>query len=388
MRGAGACLLVVSSLALAPLGAARAADPGEGLAMPSEPSAGVSSGRVPQVPVRLLVLDPTLEFSARVRGQVSDLDLSLVVEAASADGQAPDVDVAARAARHGADVVAWVGASQPGEAPGTAVYLWLAAQPALRARRVGPPLAPDESDEHSATLEAAALIVRGAVRAVAFERARARLADASAPASEPAEVATAAPTAAPASAPVLDHAADEPAQSALRWAPRGGVSWTLDGVAAGGAWAVSAGFALRLGAFGVGVVGSVGMPTSLQLPDVTLDLQRNSLALELSWEVFSRGPLALRPALVAGGAWISREARATSSDVLTTDGQRVLGAFAGADAALELALSPALRLALSPGLRWSAHTERYVLQTQGDPLYAAEATRLSASVGVSLGALF
>jgi hypothetical protein len=378
MKRPWSCALVVAGLVLVPLDAARAAQPG------APPGVSHELNASEQAPVRLLVLDTTLEFSARVRGQVSDLDLLLVVEAASA-ALGTDDDLAARAARHDADVVAWLGAAPPGEAEGTAVYLWLAAQPAVRARRVGPLLSPVESDEHSATLEAAALMVRSAVRAVVFERARTTLAAAAAPA------VAVAPQEPPASAPALDRAPVEvsaPAAGTRRWAARGGVSWTLDGVGEGGAWAASAGFALRLGAFGVGVVGSVGMPTSLHLPDVTLELQRNTLALELSWEIYSEGPLALRPALVAGAGWVSREARASSTDIQTTVGRSVLGAFAGADAALELALSPVLRLALSPGLRWSAHTERYVLQTQGAELYAAEATRLSASVGLSLGALF
>src|SRR5687767_15167784 len=67
-------------------------------------------------PVRLLVLEGVPEFSARVRGQVSDLGLTLAVEAASPVSTRAEVEalVGARAAGRRVDVVAWLG-ELPGE---------------------------------------------------------------------------------------------------------------------------------------------------------------------------------------------------------------------------------------------------------------------------------
>jgi len=393
------------------------------------PIATTAQGAALAPRVRVLVIDSVPEFGARVRGQLSDLDVLLQIDAPAASPPRGELasSLAEMAARRAADVIAWLGEA-PGDAAagvptGIAVHMWIAGRDRVYSRRIGralsstpaPRQASDENHagalgdrplldigaEQSATLETAALFLRGAVRSVLFDRAGARDAHAdvsltieSPPAGPAREVAIppAARTAPPLSPePVADSAPTRAGSRSTRlaWAPHAGLDWTYAGLSRSGSWAIGAGLGLRLGRFSVGAEGRFGFPEMVRQESVELSLQRQILLAEIGWEALHSGRFALRPTLRAGAAWLSRSSITSAVDLTATSERRSLSALASFDLVAEYELTSVLRLSASSGLNWLSHVPRFAVGiTPTRHVVLLEAWRWQPNAGIALGAIF
>jgi hypothetical protein len=399
------------ALLLGVLGAHLSADGRAALAQsPEQPAPAASTA-----PVRLLVLESVPEFSARVRGQVSDLDLTLAVEATSPLSSQAEVEalVAARAAQRAADVVAWLGelpGKSPADARNTMVYVWIAGHDRVHARRVGPRAnaassesapRPDNAPsllpnigaaapgERSATLEAAALVVRSAVRAVRFEREGA--------AAEPSLDEPAPTPAPPAPAPArptrleADRGASEGTEQpphAVRWSPRAGLDWSNAGLNPNGFWSVSAGLDLHFGPLSGGASASWSFVEPALYRGVEFALDRRALLAEVGWAVLDHPNFALRPKLGAGAAWLTRTTTATAWG---GDGQpphTSLSPLVTGDLVAECQLTGPFTLDLHGGVRWFAHTTRFLVDSPEGDVALASGWRFQPNAGIALRAIF
>jgi hypothetical protein len=346
-------------------------------------------------PVRLLVLEGVPEFSARVRGQVSDLGLTLVVEAASPVATRAEVEalVAARAAGQPVDVVAWLG-ELPGESSADGrsmtVYVWIVGHDRVHARQIGPPaIGARSDDDRSATLEAAALVVRSAVRAVSFEREGREHAAASPEA--PAASAPSLLAALPAAVPEVDRgvAGDgERERQGIGWSPHAGIDWSHAGLNPNGFWSANAGLDLHWGSLSAGVAGGWGLVEPVAYRGVTFEIERRSLVAELGWAVLQRPSFVLRPKLAAGAAWLTRTTRGLTGLADAEPPRTALSAIASGELAAEYRLAGPFTLGLHGGLRWFAHTTRYVVQAPTGDVALAAGWRVQPNMGIALGALF
>jgi hypothetical protein len=385
--------------------------------------------------VRLLVLESFPEFGARVRGQLSDLDVLLEIDGAVPNAPRAELDarLAELAARRGADVVAWLGAA-PADAGSSqsdsiAVHIWIAGRGPVYSRRIGPAALPraaarradenhssvletrptlDLGDEQSATLETAALFVRGAVRSVLFERAgaRAELASEAAPAIEPPpavssaampEPAGSAASASPGGSPdaVLQDTDRDPAGASsalstpLAWATHAGLDWTYAGLSRSGSWSIDAGFGLRLGRWNVGVDGSVAFPEIVHHENVELSLRRQTLLAEIGWEVLRLPSFALRPTVQAGAARFSRSSSSSAASRAPTAERFSWSPLVALRLGAEYEITRALRLSSSAGLGWVSQVPRYVLEVlPARRIAPLEAWHWQPNVGIALGAVF
>jgi hypothetical protein len=372
--------------------------------------------------VRLLLLESVPEFGARVRGQLSDLDVVIEIEARAAGTPSVALEsaLAELAARHAADVIAWLAeAPGSGTSTGEAVHIWIAGRDRVYSRRIGPRLtsspsprqpadenhssaldarpSPPVGDEQSATLETAALFVRGAVRSVSFERTGARgvADDGSMPIEAPLPVAP--PEATVALSP---RARSEPARDAvvdtagtgttrLAWAPHAGLDWSYAGLSRSGCWSLDAGLGLRLGRFSVGVDGSFGFPEVVRHENVELSLRRQTLLAEAGWELLRLPRFALRPTLQAGAEWLSRSSSTSALNRVATPERFSASALVSLQLVAEYELSAALRLSASSGLGWLSHVPRYLIESPpAQPLAPLEAWRWQPNAGIALGAVF
>jgi hypothetical protein len=385
----------------------------------AEPAAAAHAA--PASRVRLLVLGSASEFAARVGGQLSDLDVVLQADTPPSDADAPIEDtLAALAARHEADVVAWL-AEAPLEAGARAafathVHIWIAGREQVYSRRIaagtasrGPPRSASteyghsgalgggqrgpSGDDRSATLETAALFVRGAVRSVFLERSGGQAA-----VNDPAQE----PEVSPQPAPVAPTRADERAvgderalapgaarSSRLAWVPRVGLEWNQAGFGAVGAWSIDAAFGLRLGRFSAGIGVTGGFPELVRYQDVELSLRRETLLAEIAWEALELGPFGFHPLLSAGAARFTRSSRALVTNRAATPDQTALSALVAFELVVECELGETLRLRSNAGVGWLSHVPRYELDAppalQSAPL---EAWRWQPNAGIALGAVF
>jgi hypothetical protein len=315
------------------------------------------------------------------------------------------------------------------------VYVWVVGHERVHARRVGPhafargperaskgghalSLARREGgaspDEHSATLEAAALVVRGAVRAVSFEREGRSASEpetsldepARAPPPEPIRAAQSAGAVAPAAlspaalsppAPSrarafqADHGAAESSErepQGPRWSPRAGLDWSHAGLNPGGFWSASAGLDVRVGALSAGASASLGFVEPAVYRGVAFELDRRTLLAEVGWAVLQRPSFALRPKLGAGAAWLTRTTTQTAWGGAGEPVSTSLSPLVTGDLVAEYQLAGPLALELHAGLRWFAHTTRYIVKSpEGDvPLVAG--WRWQPNAGIALGAAF
>jgi len=384
--------------------------------------------------VRLLVLDAVPEFAARVRGQVSDLDLTLDVEPARSRSTRAEVEalVVERAAQQGADVVAWLGeVSSDGATLGRmTVCVWLTGHAGLHTRRVDPRAA-----ERSATLEAAAMVVRSAVRAVSLERAGAVASDtlplatnepeesrvepaATAPELTPAasrevprkmlreappepSASPRAPRATPPAAVLAparsepfdaDRGADEASRRrssrALRWSPRAGMEWSHAGLNPRGFWSATAAVELRWGRASIGASAGWGFAEPVAYQGVSFELERRTLLAEVGWAVLDTSRFLLRPQLGAGAAWLTRSTLATAWGETTEPSRTAISPLVAGELVGEYRLAGPFSVDLHAGLRWLPHTTRYVIEAPLGPVPLASGWRWQPSAGVALGAVF
>jgi hypothetical protein len=411
----------------------------------AEPDAAASAdvGRA----VRLLVLGGVPEFVARVRGQLSDLDVSIETDPSLARGSPAELDAALSglATRHDADVIAWLGearddanASSAGAgASGTTdrVHIWVATRRQVYSRRIGPPRpstpSPPEpageshvsaldtrrraaiGSEQSATLETAALVVRSAVRSVLFEQrvAGGSADDAAATLDPPAPIAapkrvlttasTAPPEAAGTAAPRASSAASledregsadaspRSGSASLGWAAHAGLDWTYAGLSPSGSWSLDAGLALRLQRFRLGVGGSYGFPEIVRHADVQLELQRQTAFVEVGWEALSLPRFVLLPTLQVGAARFTRSSSTSAPDRLAAPAEWSLSALACLALVAQYDLSGVLRLSWGVGVDYLSHVPRYLLARPGEQqIPLLEAWRWQPNAGIALGAVF
>jgi len=348
-------------------------------------------------PVRLLVIDGVPEFSARVRGQVSELGLTLAVEAARPLATHAEVEalLAERAAGRGADVVAWLG-ELPGEGPADArsmtVYVWIVGHDRVHARRVGPrALGASAEGDRSATLEAAALVVRSAVRAVSFEREGRIHAAASPEAPEAVPPAPSSLAPLPATAPEADRGVADDGEReprAVRWSPRAGIDWSHAGLNPNGFWSANAGLELHWGSLSGGVGAGWGFVEPVAYRGVAFELERRSLVAELGWAVLQRPSFVLRPKLAAGAAWLTRTTRGLAWSGDAEPPSTSVSAIVSGELVAEYQLAGPFTLGLHGGLRWFAHTTRYVVDAPIGDVALAAGWRVQPNAGIALGALF
>jgi hypothetical protein len=381
-------------------------------------------------PVRLLVFASAPGFAARVRGQLSGLDVTLELETAMPPGPSTERTDALLelAARHTADVIAWLdeAADDASAGPrGCVVHVWIAGRPSLHSRRIGPARrasppphrgADDhhastldtasgidlgDGDERSASLETAALVVRGAVRAVSFERSGARASTNDLPpelelrnASPPLAVTTPKPASASQSPPLEDtglsvRAGTPSAARAPAWAPHAGLQWSFAGLNPTGRWSLDAGVAVRTGRLSAGVAGSWSFPEVVQYQSVELRLGRQTLLAEVGWTILQTERFALQPSLGAGAAWFSRSSSTDASDRSVTPEGRSISALVAVQLEADYALTRALHLSLSSGFDWLSHVPRYVIVVPAnEPTPVLEPWRWQPNVGIALGAIF
>jgi hypothetical protein len=398
-----------------------------------EPPHGVTSDDV-GAPVRLLVLGSVPEFIARVRGQVSDLDVLIEIDAwrTRTPRADPGEALIELAARHDADVIAWLrevsdnasassaGAEAVSGRSAHAVHVWVAARRQVYSRRIGPlhrsgpsssepagvnhPGALDTreprvtSSEQSATLEAAALIVRSAVRSVLLEQSGrgGSVGDASMAieASTASSESALPPAAITVPGSVEDRegsgsASPEGAAAALRWAPHARLDWTYAGLSRSGSWSLGMGLALRYQRLSLGVGGSYGFPEIVQHANVQLELRRQTLFAEVGWEALSLPRFTLLPMLQAGVARFARSSSTSAPDRLAKPAESSISALASLELVAEYELTGALRLSGVAGVDFLSHVPRYLLDGAGAQQIAPlEAWRFQPNAGIALGAVF
>jgi hypothetical protein len=410
----------------------------------AEPSGAPARADV-SAPVRLLVLGDVPEFVARVRGQVSDLDVLIEIDTALARAPGAELEDALLelSARHEADVIAWLGdargdasasAGGPRSGRADAVHVWVAAQRQVYSRRIGPPHTsspppqpaganpPSALDtrpvvvvngsERSATLETAALVVRSAVRSVFFEQhgaggvagdastAMEASPDASSLGALPAapiagpEATVATADSAPPSGSLEDRegsaGASPPGPSVpIAWAPHAGLDWTYAGLSRSGSWSLAVGLALRLQRVSLGIGGSYGFPEIVEHADVELELRRQTLFAEVGWEALSWQGFALLPTLQAGVARFMRSSSTSALDRLAKPAESSISALASLELVAQYELTFALRLRGAGGVDFLSHVPRYLLDGAGaEQIPPLEAWRWQPNAGIALGAVF
>jgi hypothetical protein len=270
------------------------------------------------------------------------------------------------------------------------VCVWIVGHERVHARQIGPrAIGARPDDDRSATLEAAALVVRSAVRAVSFEREGREHAAASPEA--PAASAPSSLAALPAAAPEVDRGLGDDGErdrQALGWSPHAGIDWSHAGLNPNGFWSANAGLDLHWGSLSAGVGGGWGFVEPVAYRGVTFEIERRSLVAELGWAVLHRPSFVLRPKLAAGAAWLTRTTRGLTGSVGAEPPSTSLSAIASGELVAEYRLAGPFTLGLHGGLRWFAHTTRYVVEAPSGNVALAAGWRVQPNAGIALGAQF
>ena len=260
----------------------------------------------------------------RLYGQTSDLDVELVDVAVSAlePNLRGRLDAADHmAASRGARVVVWLEVAS-GEADRAAVYICEPATGRVFVRELRGEQTQDgvrSGPAGTATLEAAALVIREALRALAegvvIGVRRDELVPDSPPPSLPAPVG---------SSPEPES---EPEPFRLRWLAGAGWQLAFDGVTPSGQQAVAVRLGARTDALHLALVGAAGLATELRDGPSTLELRRHTVALAAGGTLPMAGSLAARMELCVGvvvfqrrtitaGAGLQRVAEGTAPSLL------------------------------------------------------------------------
>jgi hypothetical protein len=264
----------------------------------------------------------------RLRGQVSDLGAALVVERGPLEPRlAGQLDRGAALARaHGAPVVVWFLHPGPRDA---VVLVAVPASERVLVRRVA---AGRRAGDRSAMLEAAAVIVRGALRAlaaggrigIATEAAVRQLED-----REPAPVAGL-PVAGPPPPP-----APAPRRAALGW--RAAVGWQVagDGASPYAQQGIAARLALERGRLLLELAAWAGLPSRLDDGQTTVELTRHAGGLAAGWAVVRGEHLRLVLGAWLGAAAYFRSTAVTAAGVAATPSRASAAFVAGPEARLQ-----------------------------------------------------
>lgn len=305
----------------------------------------------------LLLLRGEVDWVARVRGQLDDVDASVSVSSAPPGGSfESQLETARRlGTEHDAHVVAWIafeleppeGSAPEERAPGAYVLVWSASTGQHYARRLGEPWNQLSPPDQSAALEIGALTVRSAVRSLAID-----LRD------EPPNEAALPP--APAQVPLT--AAREVPSAGWGWHAGASYNWQLDGQTAWGMSTLAARIGLHRGAWSGSLQGGWGLPASIDAPGAELELQRHVAWLEAAHAPLSLSGFSMEALVRLGVTFGRRETRPTSDDVLATRPrtERALGLSAGVRGALHVNDSHSLTLGVAA--TWLSEAPRYVVE--------------------------
>jgi len=176
-------------------------------------------------------------------------------------------------------------------------------------------------------------------------------------------------------------ASDYSAPLELRWSSELGMVGHMQGEPALGSVALQAGLGVASGAWGLSVLGQLGIPTTSSLGPAQIELQRYALLAELDYFGWSAGAWQFGPLLRAG---FSLTARETLSDnpALTGSGSSSQGSLLlGGGWSSEYRWSERLGFFLRGVLDWQTSPATYaVLTTTGEPVVIAQAWALQPSV--------
>jgi hypothetical protein len=297
-------------------------------------NATVARGATPTLDERLRVVVwvVTADDNAlveRVRGQLSDLDLALEVH----HGEAPLDASSARENFSGSKVLAVVWFQRPApDADRVVVHAHEVATQRTSVREIGDALPTPDGALSSATLEATALVVREAVRAMAMRDA--------APPPEP--VAATPPPPEP-----------PPSQRTARVSFRADFAWiaVFDGAEDGARHGPRLGLDARYQAFELGLFAGTTLPTEDEDAYGVIRLRRHVFGAHPGYAWRNRDGLALGVGLRAGIVLYARSTENPKANVTPTSGSVSPSLLVGPE--LRLGWSPAsgpIELALSAGL--------------------------------------
>ncbi len=356
----------------------------------SAPEAGVDGAlKVPRADViRVVLRAPGRALENRVRGQLVDLDVQLLLDDSpvehSREGRR---DSALRLSRaHDADLIVWVresevddeGSNKRGEA---VVVVWFAESASDYTRSVGPSLEQLVSGQDSVALEVAALTVRSAVRSANMERVPELP-----PSDEPSE------TTDLRQLPSPREPAPRVAEPSANPEPSDG--WRLElGVGARAGW-TGVGTALaprvhggvRIGPLRSVATFSVGLPSNAVASDIEFELRRDQLGVEASLEVVRAGLTRWSPIVRFDVERSSRTTRATPADVTASASHVVVNTSFGAGAFFEWRVHSEHQLQLQVMTDWyPVRTDHTVRATDGSLVSSTPTWRLQPSVGIAWG---
>jgi hypothetical protein len=239
-------------------------------------------------------------IAQRIAGQAADLDVAVsIARGPQLEGRLTDQLAAADglAKERGARVVVWF--ELDARAPGAVlVFVSEPASGRLLVRRVG---GEEGSTPTSATFEAAALVVRSALRALAaggvigVERDEVLRERGAQPAAPVPMRKSAAPR--PETPPAPLRSREPPPEKAPTESPGEGLSWlggvgfqiAADGAAEAGALSIVGHGGLMLRPLELGVIASAGLPSASKDPFASVALSRYSAAATAAWQAL-RGP--------------------------------------------------------------------------------------------------
>jgi len=385
----------------------------------------------------LVVPGPAPDWVRRVRGQLSDLPASIETLSVAVQDLSPD-ELRQRleqlAEQQNVELVASIVRVERATGEPTEVAIWFAESERFYLR----PLADDWSHlsapDRSGALELAALSVRSAVRALILDPAQieafaqasesdsasaatlpgaaassatasrgsladpspdAPLADTSpvaSPATRPPAVSvTALPPrdelraarSAPVSGGVADVSSSElpSAPLELRWSSELGMVGYMQGEPALAAVAFQAGMGLASGAWGLSVLGQLGVPSISSLGPAQLELQRYALLGELDYSLWSTARWQLGPLLRGGLTLTERDTRPKNEALAPSDSATQRSLLLGAGWSSEYRWSEQLGFFLRGVLDWHSAAGRYAVVTRaGESVALAEAWAFQPSV--------
>jgi len=193
----------------------------------------------------------------------------------------------------------------------------------------------------------------------------------------------------PSSARVHDSVADTASASdtsaplELRWSSELGMVGSMQGEPALGSVALQAGLGLASGAWGLSVLGQLGLPTTSSLGPAQVELQRYALLAEFGYSGWNAGAWQFGPLLRGGLTLTERETHSDSPALTASDSAWQGSLLLGAGWSSEYRWSERLGFFLRAVVDWQASPATYAVRTTTDePVVSAEAWAVQPSVAL------
>jgi len=193
----------------------------------------------------------------------------------------------------------------------------------------------------------------------------------------------------PSSARVHDGVADTASGSdtsaplELRWNTELGMVGSMQGEPALGSVALQAGLGFASGAWGLSVLGQLGIPTTSSLGLAQVELQRYALLAELGYSGWSAGDWQFGPLLRGGVTLTERQTHSDSPALLASDSAWQGSLLLGGGWSSEYRWSERLGFFLRAVLDWQVSPATYtVSSTTDEPVVSAEAWAVQPSVAL------